>query len=441
MCNMYGRFTEYSKKNMLFNHDSNILLAVSGGIDSMVMAFLFRKAGIKHSIAHCNFSLRGKESDDDEEFVKSYAGRYHLPFFAKRFETLGYAASKRISIQMAARELRYEWFEEMCSSNGFDAVAVAHNLNDNAETALLNLIRGTGLSGLTGMKQRHGNIIRPLLFATRDEIASFAAAKRIKYREDSSNAEIKYTRNRIRHKIIPEIQKVNPCFLESLEDTMSHLRSSSEIIEKYIDNLHEELFRPAGNSVEADVKGLRSLHPPAPHIYELFRRYGISSNQTDEVMTLLDASPGKQVYTATHRLLMDRGKLIITARDSEALAVYHLASVDEMRISGLFSNLLITAPTDEILPQSRLTACIDLSLVSFPLTVRPWEHGDRFMPLGMSHMKKISDFLIDLKVPVTSKEKVLLLLSGEDIIWVMGYRIDNRFRVTALTRQILIMTL
>jgi len=438
---MYSRFIEYSQKNMLFSPDSNILLAVSGGIDSMVMAFLFRKAGIKHSIAHCNFSLRGKESDDDEEFVKSYANRYHLPFYKTSFDTLGYAASRRISIQMAARELRYEWFDEVCISQGFDAVAVAHNLNDDAETALLNLIRGTGLSGLTGMKQHHGNIIRPLLFATRDEIASFSAAKRIKYREDSSNAEIKYTRNRIRHKIIPEIQKVNPNFLESLEDTMGHLRSSSEIIEKYIDDLHEKLFRPTGDSAEADVKGLRSLYPLAPHVYELFRRYGISSNQTDEVMSLLDASPGKQVYTATHRLLMDRGKLIITARDSEPPAVYHFASVDEMRISGLFSNLIMTVPTDETLPQSRLTACIDLSLVSFPLTVRPWEHGDRFMPLGMSHMKKISDFLIDLKVPVTSKEKVLLLLSGDDIIWVMGYRIDNRFRVTGLTNRILILTL
>jgi tRNA(Ile)-lysidine synthase len=438
---MYERFIEYSKQNRLFIPESNILLAVSGGIDSMVMASLFRMAAVRHSIAHCNFSLRGKESDGDEEFVKDYADRHGLPFFTVRFDTMGYAASSRISIQMAARELRYNWFEELCDNHGFDAVAVAHNLNDNAETALLNLIRGTGLSGLTGMRQHHRNIIRPLLFAARSEIAAFAAVQEIKFREDSSNAEIKYTRNRIRHKIIPEIQKVNPYFLSSFADTMDHLRSSSEIIEKYIDDLHTKLFRPVRDSIEADVPELRSLHPLAPHIFELFRRYGISSNQADEVISLLDASTGKQVYTATHRLLMDRGKIIITARETESPSVYQFASVDEMRISGLFSNLRITAPADEPLPQSDLTACLDLGLLTFPLTVRPWEPGDRFMPLGMSHMKKISDFLIDLKVPVSSKEKVLLLLSGDDIIWVMGYRIDNRFRVTDHTGQILIMTL
>jgi tRNA(Ile)-lysidine synthase len=437
---MYERFIEYSQQNRLISSESNILLAVSGGIDSMVMAFLFRKAAIRHSIAHCNFSLRGKESDGDEEFVKNYADRNKLPFFTIRFDTLGYAASRRISVQMAARELRYNWFDELYNSKGFDAVAVAHNLNDDAETALLNFIRGTGLGGLTGMRQHHRNIIRPLLFATRDEIAAFADLNKIDYREDSSNAEIKYTRNRIRHRIIPEMQKVNPYFLSTLADTMDHLRSSSEIIEKYIDSLHEKLFRHVGGSVEADLKSLRSLDPLAPHLYELFRRYGISSNQTDEVMSLLDASPGKQVYTSTHRLLMDREKIIIR-RDTELPSACQFASVDEMRISGLFTNLRITGPTDEVLPQSNLTACVDLSLVTFPLNVRPWEPGDRFMPLGMSHMKKISDFLIDLKVPVTSKEKVLLLLSGDDIIWVMGYRIDNRFRVTDQTRQILIMTL
>lgn len=438
---MYQRFIEYSQRHGLFTADSNILLAVSGGIDSMVMAFLFRKAAIRHSIAHCNFSLRGNESDGDEEFVKSYADLNGLPFFTIRFNTLGYAASKRISVQMAARELRYNWFEELCKSEGFDAVAVAHNLNDNVETVLLNLIRGTGLSGLTGMRQRHRNIIRPLLFATRDEIKSYAAGNEIKYREDSSNAETKYTRNRIRHKIIPEMQQVNPFFISSLAVTMDHLKSSSEIIEVYIDSLHEKLFRSAGDRIEADLKGLRSLHPLTPHLYELFRKYGVSPNQTDEVRSLLDASPGKQLYTATHRLLIDRGKLIITGRDTGPQPAYRFSSVDDMRTSGLFSSLRITAPTDETLPQSNLTACIDLSLVTFPLTVRPWEPGDRFMPLGMSQMKKISDFLIDGKVPVASKEKVLLLLSGDDIIWVMGYRIDNRFRVTDRTRQILIMTL
>jgi tRNA(Ile)-lysidine synthase len=438
---MYDRFLEFSRQNRLFNHSSNILLAVSGGVDSMVMAFLFRKAGIKHAIAHCNFSLRGKESEGDEQFVRDYAMRNSLQFFTTRFDTLGYAASKRISVQMAARELRYDWFESICDSEGFDAVAIAHNLNDNVETVILNLIRGTGLSGLTGMKPRHMTVIRPLLFATRDEIASLVVKSKIKYREDSSNAETKYTRNRIRHRIIPEMQNINPNFILSLAETMNHLRSSSEIIDKYIEGLHEVIFRPVSDALEADVKMLSSLQPVAPHIYELFRRYGLSSNQTDEVISLLNASPGKYIITTTHRLLRDREKIIISERKTDRPETYLFSSVDEMRISGLFSNLRIITPSDEPLPQNELTACIDLALMNFPVTVRPWQHGDRFMPLGMTHMKKISDFLIDLKVPVISKEKVLLMLSGNDVLWVMGYRIDNRYRVTDQTQQIIIMTL
>jgi tRNA(Ile)-lysidine synthase len=320
-------------------------------------------------------------------------------------------------------------------------VAIAHNLNANVETVILNLIRGTGLSGLTGMKPRHMTVIRPLLFATRDEIASLVVKSKIKYREDSSNAETKYTRNRIRHRIIPEMQNINPNFILSLAETMNHLRSSSEIIDKYIEGLHEVIFRPVSDALEADVKMLSSLQPVAPHIYELFRRYGLSSNQTDEVISLLNASPGKYIITTTHRLLRDREKIIISERKTDRPETYLFSSVDEMRISGLFSNLRIITPSDEPLPQNELTACIDLALMNFPVTVRPWQHGDRFMPLGMTHMKKISDFLIDLKVPVISKEKVLLMLSGNDVLWVMGYRIDNRYRVTDQTQQIIIMTL
>lgn len=437
---MLTRFLEYSHQNKLFSTGSRILLAVSGGIDSMVMASLFMKAGIQHAIAHCNFSLRGKESDSDEAFVKKDAERKKLSFYSMRFDTLGYAALKGISVQMAARELRYGWFSELCESEGFDAVAVAHNLNDNIETMLLNLIRGTGLNGLTGMKPRNKNIIRPLLFATRDEIAAFAAENRIRHREDSSNAEIKYLRNRIRHRILPEMQNVNPGLLDSLTDTIHHLRSASEIIEKYIDTIRESIFRPKGDVIEADLKSLRSLQPLAPHIYELFRTYGLSSYQADELLSLLNSSPGKQMYTSTHRLLRDRDKIIIMEKEGDRLPTYIFSSVDEMRLSGLFSSLRITTGSDETVPQDHLTACIDLDAITFPVTVRPWEHGDRFMPLGMSHMKKISDFLIDLKVPVTSKEKVLLLLAGADVVWVMGYRIDNRFRITGNTVRKLIMT-
>jgi len=404
------------------------------------MTWLFREAGIEHSIAHCNFSLRGKESDSDEEFVASWARKNNIQFFVNRFDTLGFAARRKISVQMAARELRYDWFRSLIRMEGFDAVAVAHNLNDNVETFLINLIRGTGLSGLAGMSPRSGDIIRPLLFATRDEISSFAAEHETEYREDSSNAQVKYTRNRIRHLVIPEMEKVNPGVVQSINDTMNHLSASASIVEVYISKLSREIFRTTGETTEAEIRRLKGLDPPEPHIFELFRPFGLSPKQTAEVISLLSSETGKSVYTSTHRLLNDRGRIIITPAKTEKPAEYCFNSIDEMRISGLFSDLRITEPSEESLPVIPLTAALDLDRVTFPVTVRHWGPGDRFRPLGMKQMKKISDFLIDLKVPVTEKEKVLLMLSGDEVMWVMGFRIDDRYRVTSGTGRILVIT-
>ena len=439
---MLQRFLDFARQERLFSSGSRVLLAVSGGIDSMVMAWLFSNAGQEHAIAHCNFSLRGEESDGDEEFVAAYAGEHNIPFFTKRFDTLAHAARKKISVQMAARELRYTWFSSLASREGFDTVAVAHNLNDNVETFLINLLRGTGLTGLTGMNQHRNGIIRPLLFATRDEITAFASEKKIIFREDSSNAQIKYTRNRIRHMILPEMEKVNPGVLNAITDTMSHLASSSAIVEIYTAHLRETLFRShSGNTSEADIAGLMSLKPLGPHIYELFRDFGISPRQTEEVISLLGSQTGKSLYTSTHRLLCDRGRIIITRRDAGEPVDCSFSSIDEMRMSGLFAELHIKDPSGDPLPVSPLTACLDLDRVSFPVRVRHWEPGDRFIPLGMKQKKKISDFLTDMKIPVTEKERVLLLLSDDEVMWVMGYRIDDRFRVTDHSGKILMLTL
>jgi tRNA(Ile)-lysidine synthase len=438
---MLQRFLDYSKQEKLFSTSSRILLAVSGGIDSMVMASLFAGAGIEHEIAHCNFSLRGRESDDDESFVVSYGAEHGIKVHTVGFNTLGHAALRKISVQMAARELRYEWFDTLVSLDGFDAVAVAHNLDDNIETFIINLLRGTGICGLTGMSTRHNNVIRPLLFATRDEIAAWAEKNEVNFREDSSNAGLKYARNMIRHILIPEMERVRPGARNAITATMSHLKSSSEIVDLYIEKVRQEIFRCPDEGLEVDIASLKALQPAEPHIYELFRRFNISSGQTGELLSLLSSPTGRFMDTSTHRLLVDRGRLLITEKSAGPPPDQLFHSIDEMHLSGLFTDLRVILPSDEPLPPCSLTACVDLGLITFPVKVRQWEPGDRFRPLGMTRMKKISDFLIDLKVPVTSKEKVLLLLSGEDVVWVMGYRIDDRYRVTEKTDRILMMTI
>lgn len=438
---MIKRFLEYSEQNRLFGKKNKLLLAVSGGIDSMVMAGLFREAGVNYAIAHCNFSLRGAESDGDEQFVRGCAGKHKIHFYSKTFDTLAFAAEKGISVQMAARELRYSWFDKIVTEDGFDAVAVAHNMNDNAETFLINLLRGTGLNGLTGMSPHHGNVIRPLLFATRDEIAAYAAQKGIKFREDSSNSQIKYIRNRLRNRVMPELIEVNSHSLSAITATMEHLGSSAAIIETYIGEIRKSVFRTSGDDITADVSALSSLRPEGALMFELFRKYGVSPGQIRDLLALLEAPSGKYITTASHRILRDRNRLMITDRKSDQEPVWSFESVDEMSLSGLYSDVAVINRGTDPLPSGSLIACLDLDLLRFPLTVRRWKPGERFSPLGMDGTKKISDFLIDLKVPVACKEKVMLLLSGDEVVWVMGYRIDNRYRVTAATGKILLITM
>ncbi|HUW92836.1 MAG TPA: tRNA lysidine(34) synthetase TilS [Bacteroidales bacterium] len=438
---MIKRFLEFSEQNRLFTKENKLLIAVSGGIDSMAMAVLFREAGIKHAIVHCNFSLRGAESDGDELFVRDYASKHNISIYVKKFDTLAFATDKGISVQMAARELRYAWFDKIVTEDGFDAVAVAHNLNDNAETFFINLLRRTGLNGLTGMSPRNGNVIRPLLFATRDEITGYAGKMGIEFREDSSNSQIKYIRNRIRNRVIPELEGVNAHSLSAITSTMEHLSSSAAIIETCIEEIRKGVFKSSGNDITASVKALSGLNPTGAFMFELFRKYGVSAGQTRDLLALLDSPSGKYITTVSHRILRDRDNLIITGKKGEQESDHNFSSLDEMSLSGLFSDITIISPGNDPLPSGSLSACLDLDLLRFPLTVRRWRPGERFSPLGMNSMKKISDFLIDLKVPVSSKEKVMLLLSGDDVVWVMGYRIDNRYKVTAGTRKILLITL
>lgn len=438
---MVQRFIDYSAENGLLTTNSNIVVAVSGGIDSMVLASLFLESGIRPAIAHCNFSLRGSESDGDEGFVRDFTRRHSLPFHTVRFDTTEYATEKRISIQMAARELRYNWFEEIRVSHGYDDVAVAHNLNDSVETFFINLLRGTGLNGLTGINPRNGHIIRPLLFATREEIVAFADSHGIHHREDSSNASVKYLRNRIRHRIMPLLMEANPDVLFSIATTMKHLNGSSEIVAASVDSLRARLFKDCQAGITVSIEHLAALRPAEGYLFELFRPFGLTSGQTGELLELMSGTSGKMLVTSGHRILKDRDYLIITEPENTFVSPVVFRSFSELSCSPLFSSVTIEE-AEAVRPFGDPgTAFIDAGLIHYPLTYRHWEPGDRFIPLGMTGMKKISDFLIDSKVPRSSKEKVMVLASDNDIIWVAGYRPDNRFRVTDETTSVLIISL
>jgi tRNA(Ile)-lysidine synthase len=434
---MLQKFRTFLAENGLVK--PSVLLAVSGGIDSMVMAHLFLQTGCKTGIAHCNFGLRGSDSDLDEQLVSDFAGKKNLRFHSVRFQTTEYARRHSLSIQMAARELRYEWFEKIRSENGYDAVAVAHNLNDNIETLLINLVRGTGLTGLTGMKLISGNIIRPLLFATREEIAAYCSANGIVYREDRSNADTKYVRNRIRHLVIPVLKEINPAVEHTLNDTAARLTGINNIVTEYIEDLRKRICRTENGAHVFDVKGLKACLHNKAIIFELFRPFGITEATLGDLINITGGRSGSRITTGSHRIIRNREVLIVSPEQeinpgtwiitnpADFLIVPSVVSARSARVTPAFR-----------IPAGRETTCIDLDKVSFPLTVRHWEAGDHFFPLGMDRKKKLSDFFTDLKYSAIDKEKALILESDGKIAAVLGKRTDNRFRLTESTKKALI---
>lgn len=435
---MLHEFRRYIESDILTARNESILLAVSGGIDSMVMAHLFVKLGMKSGIAHCNFCLRGEDSDRDEEFVRDFAHKNKLPFFSERFSTKEYARNKSISVQMAARELRYEWFERIREENNYDRIAVAHNMNDNIETILLNLIRGTGLTGLTGIKPVAGKIIRPLLFASRQKIEKFCNDNGITFREDKSNAETKYSRNKIRHLVIPLLKEINPSIEESLTETSLILSDTDKILSEYITRIRLESSSEDRRGISYDIEKLNSFKPGRTLLFEIFKPYGINGAIAGDLLNILSSKSGKQVITKTHRITKNRNRLLITPFDKlrpfqceikipEDLS--YVPGVEEVKIMEKHPGIKI--------PEERHIAYIDLDKIIFPMAVRYWKRGDYFYPLGMKERKKLSDYFIDRKYALQEKEKALILESGGNVVWIFGERIDDRYKITKSTSKIL----
>lgn len=436
---MLENFLTYIKENHLVREGDRILMALSGGIDSMVMADLFLRAGIETGIAHCNFCLRGKEADMDEMLVKEFAGKNNIPFHTKRFDTKGYAAVNGISIQMAARNLRYAWFEEIMNKKGFHSTALAHNLNDNIETMLVNLTRGTGITGLTGMKPSSGKIIRPLLFATRNEIEKYRNKNRIEYREDSSNIETKYTRNKIRHNVIPVLKEINPSVETTLNDTATRLSGINDIVSFFINDIRRNIIYEKDNNLIIDIKLLEPYLSNKTLIYELLKPFGITDTTLKDLYNIIHGNTGSRIYTVSHMILKNRGELIFSRLVDEKNESIEIKNIVELRnLPFVISADLIKISSGFSIPVDQEIACLDSSTVSFPLIIRKWKPGDYFYPLGMTKKKKLSDYFIDSKYSVIGKDRKLIMESAGQIVWVIGDRIDNRFRIMKHTGEVLL---
>ncbi|MDR1582774.1 MAG: tRNA lysidine(34) synthetase TilS [Prevotellaceae bacterium] len=419
-------------------NDYYYLLAVSGGIDSMVMAHLFVNSGFRCAIAHCNFSLRGDESDSDEALVRFFAGNCNIPFYTVRFDTNKYAAENKISTQLAARELRYNWFEELRKKYGFTKIAIAHNSDDNLETFFINLSRGAGLNGLMGIPKKTNAIIRPLLDFSREDIEKYAVANDVKYREDSSNLSDKYLRNKLRHLILPVLDDINPSFREKALESIDYLNKANKFIETETEIFLNHNSFAKGNDIFIPLDKIRRFHSKEISLFYILKTYGFRRNTIENICDCVDnAVCGKQFFSSTHCLVIDRTYLIVSPA-GENQSPYMIDKDTNIRTDSFELRCEIVEKDDNFqLLRNKNVGEFDLSKLNFPLILRPCKDGDRFMPLGMKGQKKLSDFFIDLKLSVTEKKRQQVLISGEHIIWVTGLRPDEGFKVMENTKKVL----
>jgi tRNA(Ile)-lysidine synthase len=433
---MIDEFKKFILENDLIKPGEKILLAVSGGIDSMVMAHLFLNQQYNIGIAHCNFSLRAGESDMDEELVRNFASENKIPFFTTRFETKTFAKDNRLSVQMAARDLRYKWFEEIRAENGYDLIAVAHNLNDNIETLLINLTRGTGLAGLSGMKPLGNRIVRPLLYATRQDIVSYRNKYKIGYREDRSNADTKYVRNKIRHQIIPVLKEINPSIELTLNETAERFAGFNEIISDYISHLRENISEEKEKHITFNVSLLKIHLGNKAILFELFRPYGITNALLPGLIKVIEGKTGGQIITDTHRIIKNRKEIIVSDEEYLKDARFTIDNTESFcTFPGISSARNINISSVYEIPSDPHIACLDAQKISYPLIIRKWKAGDYFYPLGMNQKKKLSDYFIDNKYSIFDKENIFILESGGNIAWIIGDRIDDRFKITDSTSK------
>ncbi|TGD59463.1 tRNA lysidine(34) synthetase TilS [Flavobacterium humi] len=429
---MLQKLQEHLNARFRFLNGKKLLLAVSSGIDSMVMAETFRTLGFEIALAHCNFQLRGLESFGDQKFVEDYGNTHNIPVYTTLFDTKSFAEDYKLSTQVAARELRYNWFYELLETEGFDYLLTAHHADDNLETFLINLTRGTGIEGLTGIPEQNEQIIRPFLIFNRLEIEEYAHQNDILWREDSSNASDHYLRNKIRHHLVPVFKELNANFSAGFQKTQDYLQQAQVMAEDAAILIYQQVASEEKDTIRFDLKKLKRLPNYNSYLYQWLREYGFSA--WEDIYALVRSQSGKQVFSEKYRLLKDRDFLILEEIKNQENPVYYIDSLENVVKVPL---KIAICKVPDISTFKNTIIFVDEDTLEFPLTIRKWQEGDYFYPLGMNGKKKLSKYFKDEKMSLIDKENTWLLCSGGQIAWVIGKRPDKRFAATETTQNII----
>lgn len=435
-------FIDFVERHSLFDNGSKILAAVSGGMDSVLMAHLLKSAGVNFGIAHCNFQLRSDESKGDENFCRQLAQQLDVPIHVVHFDTLSYASENKVSTQMAARTLRYQWFEEIRQQEGYTEIALAHHQNDTIETILLNLTRGTGIAGLHGIMPKNGKLVRPLLFLSRDEIQQVITDLQISYREDSSNSSSKYARNKIRLEVVPKLKELNPALEQTFENNLARFRELEELLELRVAELKQKLVVVNDLEQHIALSDVKNIQPQRLLLYNLLQEYGFNENIVDDIISSLDKHSGRTFESNSFKLILDRDKLILREKGGASGQAVIINIGDHEARFGKYKLNILHDDTPLIIKDNPMAVSVDTDRLVYPLILRSWQQGDTFTPLGMKGRKKVSDYFISLKIPLHKKEEIPLLVnSNGEIIWIGGYRPDDNYKVTSNTKKVTIFEL
>jgi tRNA(Ile)-lysidine synthase len=439
------RFKAYIAAHNLLQPKDRLLLAVSGGVDSVVLCELCRQAGYDFIIAHCNFKLRGAESERDEAFVKKLGDTYGVEVVIQQFETTAIAREEKKSVETAARDLRYGWFYQLINESAdrpIRHILTAHHADDTIETSVMNFFRGTGIAGIRGILPKQGNIIRPLLFARRKELEDFVTENKLAFVTDSTNFENDYTRNFFRNIVLPQVATVYPDALKNVLNNIQRFTETEQLYQQAIEQHKKKLLEKKGNEFHIPVLKLQQTTPLQTVLYEIIKDFGFSSQQTPDAIALLQSETGKYIQSGTHRIIKNRQWLLITPNET-VQAENILIGPGEERISFANGELIVKRmpAARHTLQNSALLAQLDINEIAFPLLLRKWKQGDYFYPLGMKKKKKLSRFFIDQKLSLSEKENTWVVEMNKKIIWVVGLRIDNRFKINTSTQQVLLLQL